>query len=178
MRYEEKMKKLYINNKEYAVKKLTRVVVYPRGGALVKRKEIVQYRNAFAVVWYADGEREVYTNGRNQENQLSLFYYAPDDAMVEILFPEGMLKEWKKLFIYLADEQGAFLLYACKRLMWYVTPRCRLVDESYIDEVKKGALNILGIVDDGLLEQMLNMECLRDDDDREGFLLEVLPYDR
>lgn len=178
MRYTIKMKKITIRNKEYAVKKLTRVVVDPQGGALVKRKEVVVYRNAFAVVWYEDGEREVYTNGRNQESQLSLFYYDPDDAMTEIFFPEGMLREWKKLFIYLADEHGAFLLYACKRLMRYVTPRCRLVSELYMEEVKAEALNILGMLDDGLLEQMLNVERLRDDDDEKGFLLGVLPYDR
>lgn len=171
------MKKYQIGNQEYAVKKLTRIVAAPFGGALVKHKEKVLYRNAFAIVWHTDGTCEFYTSGRKGENQLSLFYYDIDGTRAEILFPEENSNEWKKLFVYLFDEHGAFLLYTCKRLMRYVTPRCRWVSESGITELRDEMLNTLGMIDDRLPDRILDIECLQGDDDEEGLLLEAT-YER
>lgn len=170
------MEKFQIGNQEYAVKRLTRIVVAPFGGALIRVKEKMLYRNAFAIVWYADGACEFYENGRKGENQLSLFYYDIDDTRAEILFPE-VLNEWKKLFIYLSDEHGAFLLYTCKKLMRYVTPRCRLVDKARVEELREEMLNTLGMIDDRLPDRILDMERIQIKDDDEGLLLEAA-YER
>lgn len=178
MRYIKQMKKILIRNQEYAVKKLTRIVIAPFGAALMKHKEKVLYRNAFAIVWCTDYTYESYTSGRKDENQFSLFYYDSDDGRAEILFPEeGNLKEWKKLFIYLFDEHGAFLLYTCKKLERYVVPRCRWVSESGITGLREEMLNTLGMIDDRLLDRILDMERFQNDDDGEGLLLEAT-YER
>lgn len=166
------MKKILIGNREYAVKKLTRIVIAPFGAALVKHKEKVLYRNGFAIVWYTDRTCEFYISGQKDGGQLSLFYYEPDDGRAEILFPEeGNLKEWKKLFIYLFDEHGAFLLYTCKKLEGYVVPRCRWVSGSGIAGLREEMLNTLGMIDDRLPDRILDMERFQNDDDGEGFLL-------
>lgn len=172
------MKKILIGNQEYAAKRLTRIVVAPFGAALVKHKEKLLYRNGFAMVWYTDHVCEFYTGGRKDGSQFSLFYYDPDDGRVEILFPEeGNLREWKKLFIYLFDEHGAFLLYTCKKLERYVAPRCRLVSEAGITGLREEMLNTLGMIDDKLPDRILDMERLQNDDNEEGLLLEVA-YER
>lgn len=172
------MKKILIGSQEYAVKRLTKIEVAPFGAALIKHKEKVLYRNAFAKVWYADRACEFCTSGRNDESRLSLFYYDFYDERAEILFPEeGNLNEWKKLFIYLFDEHGAFLLYTCKKLERYVAPRCRWVSESGIAGLREEMLNVLGMIDEKLLDRILNLESLQNDDDGEGLLLEAA-YER
>lgn len=172
------MKKILIGNQEYAVKRLTRILITPFGGALVKHKEKVLYRNAFAIVWYTDGACEFYTNGCKGGRQLSLFYYDLDGTRAEILFSEeGKLNEWKRLFIYLFDEHGAFLLYTCEKLMGHVAPRCRWVSESGVAELREEMLNTLGMIDDKLPDRILNIESIQDDDDGEGLLLETA-YER
>lgn len=166
------MKKILIGNQEYAVKRLTRIVVAPFGAALVKHNEKLLYRNGFARVWCADCVDEFYTGGQKDGRRLSLFYYDPKDGRAEILFPEeGNLKEWQKLFIYLFDEHGAFLLYTSKKLERYVVPRCRWVSESVMAGLREEMLNMLGMIDDRLLERILDMERFQNDDDGEGFLL-------
>ena len=172
------MKKILIGNQEYAVKRLTRIVVAPFGSALVKHKEKVLYRNDFAIVWQTDRICEFYTSGRKDGSQLSLFHYDFDDGRAEILFPEeSNLQEWEKLFIYLFDEHGAFLLYTCKKLERYVVPRCRLVSESGITSLREEMLNTLGMIDDRLPDRILDMERLRNNEDGNGLLLEAV-YER
>jgi hypothetical protein len=166
------MKKILIGNQEYAVKRLLRIVVAPFGAALVKHNEKLLYRNGFAIVGCADRVYEFCTGGRKDGSRLSLFYYDSDDGRAEMLFPEeDNLKEWQKLFIYLFDEHGAFLLYTCKKLGRYVVPRCRMVNESGITELREEMLNTLGMIDDRLPVRILDMERFQSDDDGEGFLL-------
>lgn len=61
--------------------------------------------------------------------------------------------------------------------MRYVTPRCRLVGEASVEELREEMLNTLGMIDDKLPNQILDLERLQDDDNEDGLLMEAA-YER
>lgn len=158
-------RKILINGIEYPCKKISKIVVNSEKAVLLRDKEMFVFNQGLIVLETNTGTVEKYYAGR-KKSKFGVLLYDPGVNKEQRLFlsEESYNKNWKRVFVYLFDEDGAYLLFAERSVMNAIGV---LYDSGYMESIPRisqCALNIASLINTSLVKEIMDMEVISADE--------------
>lgn len=126
--------------------------------AFRKHKEMSVYDSGIVVIRMQDGAYKRFATD-DIEYAFNMMFYDTDGPEDELLFAdESIERGWNAVFVYMFDEQGAFLLYVTREVRQVTGARARYGNEVLYPSIRREAIVVASLFQVRLVDKLLSME--------------------